>query len=60
MGRNIPLKCWSSLISLNARLARIFLLKTLVTFLIATPSPVVLFVAALGVHVSSSHGKVYR
>src|ERR1700712_3258565 len=45
---DIPLKCWSSLISRNARLARIFLEKTLVTFLIATPSPVWLFVAALG------------
>lgn len=45
---NVPLKCWSSLISRRARLARIFLLKTLVTFLMATPSPVWLLVAALG------------
>ena len=42
-----PLKCCSSLISRRARLARIFLLKTLVTFLMATPSPVALLVAAL-------------
>lgn len=42
-----PLKCWSSLISRRARLARIFLLKTLVTFLMATPSFVWLFTAAL-------------
>ena len=42
-----PRKCWSNLISLKARLAKIFLLKTLVTFLIATPSPVWMFVAAL-------------
>jgi hypothetical protein len=38
--RDTPLKCCSSLISRSARLARIFLLKTLVTFLMATPSPV--------------------
>jgi len=44
---NVPLKCCSSLISRSARLARIFLLKTLVTFLMATPSPVWLLVAAL-------------
>lgn len=48
-----PLKCCSNLISLSALLARIFLLKTLVTFLIATPSPVELFVAALPDHVSA-------
>jgi hypothetical protein len=42
-----PLKCCSSLISRRARLARIFLLKTLVTFLMATPSPDWLLVAAL-------------
>ena len=42
-----PRKCWRSLISRKARFARIFLLNTLVTFLIATPSPVTLFVAAL-------------
>jgi hypothetical protein len=47
---DVPLKCCSSLISRSARLARIFLLKTLVTFLMATPSPVWLFVAALGAH----------
>jgi hypothetical protein len=44
---DVPLKCCSSLISRSARLARIFLLKTLVTFLMATPSPVWLLVAAL-------------
>lgn len=44
---NLPRKCWSNLISRNARLARIFFEKTFVTFLIATPSPVWLFVAAL-------------
>jgi hypothetical protein len=44
---NSPLKCCRSLISRRARLAKIFLLKTFVTFLIATPSPVWLFVAAL-------------
>jgi hypothetical protein len=49
----IPLKCCSSLISRRARLARIFLLKTLVTFLMATPSPVWLLVAALCRKVSS-------
>jgi hypothetical protein len=43
----MPLKCCSSLISRSARLAKIFLLKTLVTFLMATPSPVWLLVAAL-------------
>ena len=42
-----PRKCCSSLISRRARLARIFLLKTLVTFLMATPSLVWLFTAAL-------------
>lgn len=42
-----PLKCWRSLISRKARLARIFLLNTLVTFLMATPSFVWLFTAAL-------------
>ena len=42
-----PLKCCSSLISRRARLAKIFLLKTFVTFLMATPSPVWLLVAAL-------------
>lgn len=42
-----PRKCWRSLISRRARLARIFLLKTLVTFLMATPSLVWLFTAAL-------------
>jgi len=45
--QDLPLKCCNSLISRKARLARIFLLKTLVTFLIATPSPVWLLVAAL-------------
>ena len=44
----VPRKCCSSLISLSARLARIFLLKTLVTFLMATPSALWLLVAALG------------
>ena len=44
---DLPLKCCSSLISRSARLARIFLLKTFVTFLMATPSPVWLLVAAL-------------
>lgn len=44
---SVPLKCCSSLISRRARLARIFLLKTLVTFFMATPSPVWLLVAAL-------------
>jgi hypothetical protein len=48
--RYVPLKCCSSLISRSARLARIFLLKTLVTFLMATPSPVWLLVAALEAH----------
>lgn len=43
----LPLKCCRSLISRKARLARIFLLKTLVTFLIATPSLVWLLTAAL-------------
>jgi hypothetical protein len=47
IGQNIPLKCCSNLISRNARLARIFLLKTFVTFLIATPSPDWTLVAAL-------------
>jgi len=42
-----PLKCCSSFISRRARFAKIFLLKTLVTFLIATPSWVWEFVAAL-------------
>lgn len=42
-----PRKCCRSLISRKARLAKIFLLKTLVTFLIATPSFVWLFTAAL-------------
>ena len=42
-----PRKCCRSLISRNARLAKIFLLKTFVTFLIATPSLVWLLVAAL-------------
>ena len=42
-----PLKCCRSLISLNALFAKIFLLKTFVTFLIATPSPVWPLVAAL-------------
>ena len=42
-----PLKCCNSFISRSARLAKIFLLKTLVTFLIATPSWVWVFVAAL-------------
>ena len=42
-----PLKCCRSLISRRARLARIFLLKTLVTFLMATPSFVWLLTAAL-------------
>src|SRR5690242_17059622 len=44
-----PRKCCSSLISRRARLARIFLLKTLVTFLMATPSWVWLLTAALSV-----------
>jgi hypothetical protein len=52
-----PLKCCSSLISRRARLARIFLLKTLVTFLMATPSPVWLLVAALGAH--NQHAYAY-
>jgi hypothetical protein len=43
----VPLKCCSNLISRKARFAKIFLLKTLVTFLMATPSPVWLLVAAL-------------
>jgi hypothetical protein len=47
---DVPLKCCSSLISRSARFARIFLLKTLVTFLMATPSPVWLLVAALRAH----------
>jgi hypothetical protein len=47
LGADVPRKCCSSLISRRARLARIFLLKTLVTFLMATPSPVWLLVAAL-------------
>lgn len=42
-----PRKCCRSFISRRARLAKIFLLKTLVTFLIATPSFVWLFTAAL-------------
>ena len=42
-----PRKCCSSLISRKARLAKIFLLKTLVTFLMATPSLVWLLTAAL-------------
>ena len=42
-----PRKCCSSLISLRARFARIFLLNTLVTFLMATPSPVTVSVAEL-------------
>jgi hypothetical protein len=52
---DVPLKCCSSLISRSARLARIFLLKTLVTFLIATPSPVWLLVAALGAYNQHVH-----
>src|SRR5699024_4344391 len=42
-----PRKCCRSLISRRARFARIFLLKTLVTFLMATPSLLWLFTAAL-------------
>jgi hypothetical protein len=47
---NLPLKCCRSLISRSARFARIFLLKTFVTFLIATPSPDPEFDAALEQH----------
>jgi hypothetical protein len=51
MGRSLtlrwPRKCCKSLISRRARLAKIFLLKTLVTFLMATPSLVWLLTAAL-------------
>lgn len=42
-----PRKCCSSLISRKARLAKIFLLKMLVSFLIATSWLVALCVAAL-------------
>ena len=42
-----PLKCCNSFISRSARFARIFLLNTFVTFLIATPSCVWELVAAL-------------
>src|SRR5271154_6133314 len=48
-----PRKCCNSLISLRARFARIFLLKTFVTFLIATPSPFWLLVAALWIYRSA-------
>lgn len=59
---DLPLKCCSSLISRRARLARIFLLKTLVTFLMATPSPVWLLVAALqaGQHALAGDGRLSR
>lgn len=50
-----PRKCCNSLISLRARLAKIFLLNTLVTFLMATPSPVTVSFAALENEVVHQH-----
>jgi hypothetical protein len=41
-------------------LARIFLLKTLVTFLTATPSPVWMLVAALHSTISTASNKYHR
>lgn len=51
-----PRKCCNSFISRKARLAKIFLLKMLVIFLIATPSLVVFWTAALWRKVGVSLG----